>query len=152
MSFSNNTSQGKLGRKEQEVLGNLVREVSKMKPPANFLETIQCSCGYFKSPVKSGFRFKSHPHLQGGVYLDTACRECHEKFDSYATVVCTTCKTTVVRMEPFQDKKNGFMFSSGKVYHVSNCGQCCSDTDMVTGEQNVTQIMEVAEFLKRKKL
>lgn len=66
-----------------------------------------------------------------------------------ATVICTTCKTTVVRLEPHKDKKSGFVFRRGGLYHVVNCGVCCGTKDRVTGGENVTQILEVSQYLKR---
>ena len=102
------------------------------------LERVTCACGK-KVPA---FHMRLLRSLRIGTFPDNVCKGCEKELDQYATVVCMRCKTTVARLAPHKDKF-GFMFRSGRLYHVRHCPGC-SGIDVLG-----SVILEQAEYQKK---
>lgn len=66
--------------------------------------------------------------VRGGLRpaLDSLCSECWEFYRDLVPLVCVNCWTVVCRIEPHVDRRTGFKFERGRVYHVEECTECTS--------------------------
>jgi len=86
---------------------------------------LRCFCGK-DIPHNEMLVIPSTGLLKGCV--SKVCRNCpnkaREAVQKLYAIVCAGCREVVVFGEPYVERRTGFKWEAGKIYHVPNCPQC----------------------------
>lgn len=126
MDTSKNTSQPSL---ESDAMEQAIRILRDPPPPSEGAVTLTkrdyCFCGKPEEIIKM-LMIQDTGIVKNVV--SKVCRDCpngaRKQVSELFAIVCAGCKEVLIYGEPYKEKRSGFEWKAGHVYHVPNCPTC----------------------------